>query len=212
QPQNLRLPNSIEECLDEEYVGQNDAPLSGYDIELDSGCKFDVDFLLSRSYPSVLSPFDVHNPSFGAFSGFGSSFFASQDLPRQRCAGEATISDFGASRHGLGFAGAQIPSAPTLNFDNTESFDTLPEYIPQTELPPPYPYWGFSPQENSSGLLREHRQFNRSRAHINLLTGSGSRERFGRSEPAGEFQRERRPPVADHYGSVDFRYYPRRMN
>ncbi|KAJ1911157.1 hypothetical protein LPJ71_003010, partial [Coemansia sp. S17] len=136
------------------------------------------------------------------------------DLVRQRCTGEATVSDFGASRYGLNYASAYVSPTPAQGVDGANSFDTLPEYVQRTELPPPYSFLGHPPPQpsnSSSGFLREHRHFNRSRAHINMMTGSTRRDRTGRSDSAVEARRGR-GVVADSHGSTEFRYYPRRMN
>ncbi|KAJ2863417.1 hypothetical protein GGH94_003633 [Coemansia aciculifera] len=210
---NSHLLQSINECLEED-VDQDNAPLPSRSSEQGGDCSIDVGFLLSRSEVGMFSPFDLHNPSFGANSAFGSSFFASQDLVRQRCTGEATVSDFGASRCGLNYASAYVSPTPAQALEGANSFDTLPEYVSRTELPPPYSFLGHPPPQpsnNSSGFLREHRHFNRSRAHINMMTGSTRRDRAGRSDSAAEARRGR-GVTTDSHGSTEFRYYPRRMN
>ncbi|KAJ2042881.1 hypothetical protein H4S04_007067 [Coemansia sp. S16] len=210
---NSHLLQSINECLEED-IDQYDPPIPSRSSEHGGECSIDVGFLLSRSEAGMFSPFDLHNPSFGANSAFGSSFFASQDLVRQRCTGEATVSDFGASRYGLNYASAYVSPTPAQGVEGANSFDTLPEYVQRTELPPPYSFLGHPPPQpsnSSSGFLREHRHFNRSRAHINMMTGSSRRDRTGRSDSAVEARRGR-GVVADSHGSTEFRYYPRRMN
>ncbi|KAJ2892041.1 hypothetical protein GGI21_005708, partial [Coemansia aciculifera] len=109
-----RVLQPIDECLDEDMLMPDNRSSLG-----------DM-FLHSRSEIGALSPFDMHNPSFGGMSAFGSSFFASQDLARQRCAGEVTVSDFGASRYGLQYASAYASPHPALGTEVENSFDTLP--------------------------------------------------------------------------------------
>ncbi|KAJ2413954.1 hypothetical protein GGI10_002710 [Coemansia sp. RSA 2530] len=198
---------SINECLEED-IDLDGVPALGCCSERSGSNSIDVGFLFSRSEVGMFSPFDLHNPSFGANSAFGSSFFASQDLVRQRCTGEATVSDFGASRYGLGYASAYISPTSAQALEGTNSFDTLPEYVSRAEQPPPYSFLGHPPPQssnNSSGFLREHRRFNRSRAHINMMTGSSRRDRSAEA-------RRGRGVATDSHGSPEFRYYPRRMN
>ncbi|KAJ2487132.1 hypothetical protein IWW37_005358 [Coemansia sp. RSA 2050] len=198
---------SINECLEED-IDLDSVPVLGCCSEQGGSNGIDVGFLFSRSEVGMFSPFDLHNPSFGANSAFGSSFFASQDLVRQRCTGEATVSDFGASRYGLGYASAYISPTSAQALEGTNSFDTLPEYVSRAEPPPSYSFLAHPPPQssnNSSGFLREHRRFNRSRAHINMMTGSTRRDRAVET-------RRGRGVAAEAHGSPEFRYYPRRMN
>ncbi|KAJ2834405.1 hypothetical protein GGI24_000410 [Coemansia furcata] len=213
QLHNSRTLQSINECLEEDDNYDN-LPMPCGGSEQGGNCSIDVSFLLNRSEVGMFSPFDLHNPSFGANSAFGSSFFASQDLVRQRCTGEATVSDFGASRYGLNYASAYMSPTPAQGLEGSNSFDTLPEYVSRTELPPPYSFLGHPPPQqssNGSGFLHEHRRFNRSRAHINMMSGSTRRDRAGRSDSAVEARRGR-GVATDNHGSTEFRYYPRRMN
>ncbi|KAJ2744453.1 hypothetical protein GGI20_002961 [Coemansia sp. BCRC 34301] len=200
---NSHLLQSIDECLEED-IGQENALMHSHTSGDHGGsCSLDVGFLLNRSEIGALSPFDVHNPSFGGMSAFGSSFFASQDLTRQRCAGEATVSDFAASHYGLQPTSTYVSPPPALASAGENSFDTLPEYVSRTEPPPPaYSFLTLPPPQlnnisNSSGFFREHRHFNRSRAHINMMSSSTRGDRAARRS---------------QHGSAEFRYYPRRMN
>ncbi|KAI8326251.1 hypothetical protein GQ54DRAFT_294945, partial [Martensiomyces pterosporus] len=164
------------------------------------------------------SIFPIPNISFGTLSAFGSNFFGSQDMATQRNVGDITVSDFGNSLHRIGCPARNLQHSADINREDTsrDSVDTLPEYVPRAELPPPYPFSNRSQLFAPSRSCREMLRVNRSRTHIPLSSRSDCSA--GRSLSRGGDVNNVLYTAAAGSGStaaeehsVDFKFYPRHM-
>ncbi|KAJ2157706.1 hypothetical protein GGF46_004309 [Coemansia sp. RSA 552] len=196
------LLESIDACLAAE-------PRQG--AGLSHSCSSDslnISMLFDDQNADGSSTFDIHNCSPGALSVFDSSFFASQELPMSRCAGDITVSDFGNSRHALAQRSANLPMWTTRSAESIESLDTLPEYVSRLELPPPY----------SRVILGEAPRLNSPRANISLTAHPAGNwgqslagHRSNSPNPAWNSSAAESRFMLDSYDPVDFRVYPRHM-
>ncbi|KAJ1962842.1 hypothetical protein GGI12_002413 [Dipsacomyces acuminosporus] len=166
----------------------------------------DTACMLDERDERISNMFPVLEMSLGNLSAFGSNFFASQDIHFFRNAGEITVSDFGNSLYRTGYQSGNMRHSGDVSRDN--SIDTLPEYVPRSELPPPY---AFNSRPRLCMPDRSHcpmRQMNRSRAHIPLspcFERPASRTFSADSNADGAL-------LSDNDMHVDFRFYPRRLS
>ncbi|KAJ2338652.1 hypothetical protein GGF43_006830, partial [Coemansia sp. RSA 2618] len=164
-----RLLNSIDECLKEDEAKAAVLPHSNSNSSSNhSTDNFNISMLFDEPNTGFSPAFNIRNCSQDTLSGFDSSFFASQDISALRCAGDITVSDFGNSRYGLALHGSSMPPWTTHSADSMASVDTLPEYIPRSELPPPYPFMVLTPQAVVADSTYDLRRMNRSRANMCL--------------------------------------------
>ncbi|KAJ2809032.1 hypothetical protein H4R20_000455 [Coemansia guatemalensis] len=212
------LLNSINECLGDDF--QQVSPPSCASRRSCSTDDLNISMLFEEPNTGYTSAFNIRDCSLGALSAFDSSFFASQEMPPPpRCIGDVTVSDFGNSRYGPGMHGSGFPSWTARSSESMQSVDTLPEYVPQPDLPPPYQLRTLSPQEFANDSLRDMRLLNRSRANINVSTTYARRQRSrsisARAEPAIVVRRSntssRAPAYTDSLDLVELRPFPRRM-
>ncbi|KAJ2850388.1 hypothetical protein IWW36_001940 [Coemansia brasiliensis] len=144
----FRLLNSIDECLYEDTTEDTILPRNhNHSNSRSSSSSSSLDdlnlsMLFEEPDTGETSLFHIHNCSQDTLSAFNSSFFASQEMRRPRCAGDITVSDFGNSSYGLALNSAAIPPWVTHGADSMASVDTLPEYKSRSDLPPPYPFIG----------------------------------------------------------------------
>ncbi|KAJ1804804.1 hypothetical protein LPJ75_005491 [Coemansia sp. RSA 2598] len=230
------LANSIAERMDEEDVefqptpvhstGNSNSSSSSSNISRgsigaggDNAMDLDVSMLFDRHAGGGLacdtsySRFNMRNDyPLEGLSGINSSFFASQDMPYQRCLGETTISDFGMSRYGNPFNPSIYQSYP-IGLENRRSCDTLPEYAPTSALPPAYSLLSLSPHQHA-GIQTCADMHN---SNMSLAGGSGMP--LNRSYSArGESARNSNPVLNVSYmsdsrsGLMDLVYFPRKMN
>ncbi|KAJ2083228.1 hypothetical protein H4R24_000965 [Coemansia sp. RSA 988] len=211
------LLNSINECLGDYF--QQASPLSCTSRRSCSTDDLNISMLFEEPNTGYTSAFNIRDCSLGALSAFDSNFFASQEMPPPpRCIGDVTVSDFGNSRYGPGMHGSGFPPWAARSSESMRSVDTLPEYVPQPDLPPPYHLRALTPQEFSNDPLREMRLLNRSRANINVSTYTHrqrSQSISVRAEPAVVVRRSntssRAPAYTDSMDLLDLRPFPRRM-
>ncbi|KAJ1995107.1 hypothetical protein EDC05_001198 [Coemansia umbellata] len=129
----------------------------------------DISILFDEHENEDTHRLNIRNCSISGLSEFDSNFFASQDISCRRCPGDITISDFGNSRYGPGFWGLDINALTGQGRGSLDSVDTLPEYMPRTELPPSYPACGVMPQiSNDISSPRDMPYSSYSRANIHL--------------------------------------------
>ncbi|KAJ2306205.1 hypothetical protein IWW55_001561 [Coemansia sp. RSA 2706] len=204
-----RLLNSISECLKE------DAALSHSNS--DSTDDLNISMLFDEPDTGCELAFNIHNCSQETLSAFDSSFFASQDIPAARCPGDITVSDFGNSRYGLALDNSQMPVWTARSADSMASVDTLPEYVHQGELPPPYPFMAFTPHAMGTDPIYDTRRASRSRANVCLSAYSGGQWSRSFSHRNDSINAMRNPSMfgsramMDSYDPIDFRPFPRHM-
>ncbi|KAJ2616471.1 hypothetical protein H4S08_000779 [Coemansia sp. RSA 1365] len=214
------LLDSINECLGDDF--QQISPPSCVSHTSRRSCSTDnlnISMLFEEPNTGYTSAFNIHDCSLGALSAFDSNFFASREMPPPpRCIGDVTVSDFGNSRYGPGMHGSAMPLWTARSSESMRSVDTLPEYVPQPELPPPYQHRALTPQGLANESLRDMRLLNHSRANINVLTYARrqrSRSISVQAEPVNLLRRSntssRVPPHTDSLDLVELRPFPRRM-
>ncbi|KAJ2597256.1 hypothetical protein H4R99_004580 [Coemansia sp. RSA 1722] len=227
------LMNSIAECLNEEDADRQSTPMhttgdsnnssrssinnNGNAMDLDVSMLFDrhgAGLTCDTSY----SRFNMRNDcSIEGISGINSSFFASQDMPYQRCLGETTISDFGLNRYGNAYNPSIYHNQP-IGLENRRSCDTLPEYAPTSALPPPYSLLGLSPNQHA-GIQTYTDMHNSSMSLAGIPPAGGSGMPLNRSYSVrGDSARNSNSVLNANYstdsrnGLADFVYFPRKMN
>ncbi|KAJ1946893.1 hypothetical protein GGF37_000843 [Kickxella alabastrina] len=222
------LLGSISDCLNENSELQP-TPLSS-----SNSMDLDVSLLFERQDAYATNPSNsecnIRDYSLDALSGFNSSFFASQDLPYNRCVGDITVDDLRGSRNEVNTRSSLL-YPPLLSYHHqhqqnyglpnevsAQSFDTLPEYAPQLEMPPPYlSMHSMSSLAAGNDSINEIRRFNQSRAYIPISAYPNNLLQRNLL-PYGDFAMTSTPPYSDIpvanscSSPIDFRYYPRRMN
>ncbi|KAJ1892064.1 hypothetical protein LPJ66_006568 [Kickxella alabastrina] len=222
------LLGSISDCLNENAELQPTPLSSSNSMDLDLSLLFERQDAYATNPSS--SECNIRDYSLDALSGFNSSFFASQDLPYNRCVGDITVDDLRGSRNEVNTRSSLL-YPPLLshhhqhqqnyrlpNEASVQSFDTLPEYAPQLEMPPPYlSMHSMSSLAAGNDNINEIRRFNQSRAYIPISAYPNNLLQRNLL-PYGDFAMTSTPPytgipVTNSRSSlIDFRYYPRRMN
>ncbi|KAJ1733799.1 hypothetical protein LPJ61_001387 [Coemansia biformis] len=222
-----RLLGSIDECLGEAL--QQDAIGACGDAtgragtgraDTNSTDNLNLSMLFDDVITGTGSSFNIRGCSLEGLSAFNSSFFASQERLFPRCLGDTTISDLGNSRYSARLLEPVTPTWPAYGTEN-RSIDTLPEYVPRAELPPPYLVTPLASQE-SPGRRLPHgaRHMGRSRANLDN-SSTCSIEQWGsqtfpsvyQSQPAMPYDAGAISgrPLADSREALDIRHFPRRM-
>ncbi|KAJ2727168.1 hypothetical protein GGI07_000052 [Coemansia sp. Benny D115] len=225
----LEDPSNILTTIDE-CIGEDAGHIPGFSPGSTGILDMDLGMNLSRFFEgsSGLTPdfnrslLNMRDSTWTGISGIGSSFFSSEEpgLP-QRAIGETTVSDFGNSLYGLGNVYANAVSQyPLFSADMGGSNESLPRYVPTSDMPPAYFSLSLSPRD-SSGYDTAHysRRFNRSRADIPISVNSNSRlfrsfssrGDVGR-DVSGGYSNNRQSSADSQSTAVDFKYFPRRMS
>ncbi|KAJ2786111.1 hypothetical protein H4R18_000143 [Coemansia javaensis] len=216
------LLRSLDDCIGEAAL--DDDPLlpvlrssSNWGRARTSMSTIDLSILFDPPNTGSSSLFNVHN-SLSDVDGFGASLFASTERLGPRCIGDVTTSDLGATRHSSRPV-VPVPSAPAWPAlgAGSRSIDTLPEYAPQSELPPSYPSMYHTPLESFCDPPYDAWRLSRSRASSGPLRYSAELHQHrasqlprGPREPPGIAARGR--SLTDSRDLPDICRFPRRMH